>query len=142
MNPKGIAAKENVQRIFDEVAPSGSLDFETFANVVSGKRNFPDPKEDVLDAFTKIGDSGVFATLLLLLLLLLLPCCAAHNLRPGGGRGSGVHGSSSRSSRSVFTSRLTRASVCILADGCSRDGDDRRVEAAGGAHNLWHAAEL
>ena len=54
MNPKTTASKENVQKIFEEVAPSGKLDLASFSNIVSGKRDFPDTKEEVIAAFEQM----------------------------------------------------------------------------------------
>ena len=58
MNPKTTASKENVQKIFEEVAPSGKLDLASFSNIVSGKRDFPDTKEEVIAAFEQMGDTA------------------------------------------------------------------------------------
>ena len=54
MSAKTIASPESVKAIFEEVAPSGSMDAASFANIMSGKRDFPDTKEEVLDAFSKV----------------------------------------------------------------------------------------
>lgn len=50
------ATHEAAQAILDEVAPSGSMDLEAFTNIMSGKREFPDQKEELLEAFQTMGD--------------------------------------------------------------------------------------
>jgi Ca2+-binding EF-hand superfamily protein len=57
MNPKTLASVASAQEIFDDVVPKGgSLNLAAFTNIMSGKRDFPDTKADVLEAFVKIGD--------------------------------------------------------------------------------------
>jgi Ca2+-binding EF-hand superfamily protein len=50
------ATDEAARTILDEVAPSGSMDLQAFTNIMSGKREFPDPKEEILEAFQTMGD--------------------------------------------------------------------------------------
>jgi Ca2+-binding EF-hand superfamily protein len=37
---------------------SGSLTYEQFANIIGGKREFPDTKEDIMGAFHAMGDKA------------------------------------------------------------------------------------
>ena len=37
---------------------SGSLTYEQFANIIGGKREFPDTKEDIMGAFHVMGDKA------------------------------------------------------------------------------------
>jgi|EP01046_Picozoa_sp_COSAG06_P019139 Ca2+-binding EF-hand superfamily protein len=56
MNPAKDATEEAARAILDEVAPGGSLDLEAFSNIMSGKREFPDQKEELIEAFQTMGD--------------------------------------------------------------------------------------
>ena len=57
MNPAKEGSVEAAKAILDEVAPGGALDLEAFSNIVSGKREFPDKKEELLEAFRTMGDT-------------------------------------------------------------------------------------
>ena len=56
MNPAKEASLEAARAILEEVAASSALDLEAFSNIVSGKREFPDTKEELLEAFRTMGD--------------------------------------------------------------------------------------